>query len=146
MKVYIGDVNWADEGDVFFFSVEYEENLKAMKSLIEIISELDLSLSADMYWGTNEYFNFNTEDLLAFIDRAEDISEEELVVFDKFGVSGFDIYRGISDSIRDSIWDSEWDITQEDLDRIKPLYIELYGQESWDSMQQWFEERKKYDN
>lgn len=51
MKVYIGDVNWADEGDVFFFSVEYEENLKAMKSLIEIISELDLSLSADMYWG-----------------------------------------------------------------------------------------------
>ena len=106
MKVYIGDVDWADEGDVFFFSVEYEENLKAMKSLIEIISELDLSLSADMYWGTNEYFNFNTEDLLAFIDGAKDISEEELAIFDKFGVSGFDIYGGISDSIRDSIWDS----------------------------------------
>lgn len=146
MKVYVGDVDWADEGDVFFFSVECEENLKAMKSLIEIISELDLSLSADMYWGTNEYFDFNTDDLLAFIDGAKDISEEELAVFDKFGVSGFDIYRGISDSICDSIWDSECDITQEDLDRIKPLYIELYGQESWDSMQQWFESRREHDD
>lgn len=96
--------------------------------------------------GTNEYFDFNTGDLLAFIDGAKDISEEELAIFDKFRVSGFDIYGGISNSIRDSIWDSECDITQEDLDRIKPLYIELYGQESWDSMQQWFEERKKYDN
>ena len=38
MKVYIGNVDWADEGDIFFFSVESEENLEAMKSLINILN------------------------------------------------------------------------------------------------------------
>lgn len=36
MKAYIGNVDWADEGDVFFFSVESEENLKDQKSWEDI--------------------------------------------------------------------------------------------------------------
>lgn len=51
MKVYIGNVDWADEGDIFFFSVESEENLEAMKSLINILVELDLFYPSEMYWG-----------------------------------------------------------------------------------------------
>ena len=67
MKAYIGNVNWADEGNVFFFSVESEENLKAMKDLIDILVELDLFYSSEMYWGTNEFFDFDKNDLLRFI-------------------------------------------------------------------------------
>lgn len=51
MKAYIGNVDWADEGDVFFFSVESEENLKAMKNLIETLVKLDLFFPIEIYWG-----------------------------------------------------------------------------------------------
>ena len=64
MKVYIGNVDWADEGDIFFFSVESEENLEVMKSLINILVELDLFYSSEMYWGTNESFDFGADDHL----------------------------------------------------------------------------------
>lgn len=92
MKVYIGNVDWADEGDIFFFSVESEENLKAMKDLIDILVELDLFYSSEMYWGTNEYFDFGADDFLEFINEARDISKEELATLNKFKISGFDIY------------------------------------------------------
>lgn len=140
MKAYIGNVDWADEGDVFFFSVESEENLKAMKDLIDILVELDLFCPSDMYWGTNQYFYFEADDLLEFINEAEDISEEELAIFNKFKISGFDIFERISDKLHDLIWDLVYDISQEDLDRIKPLYIKLYDQKGWEDIQ------KEYDN
>ena len=46
-----------------------------------------------MYWGSNEYFNFEADDLLGFINEAEDISEEELAVFNKFKISGFEAIK-----------------------------------------------------
>lgn len=146
MKAYIGNIDWADEGDVFFFSVESEENLEAMKNLIEILVELDLFYSSEMYWGTNEFFNFEADDFLEFINEAEDISEEELAVFDKFKISGFDIFGRMSDKLHDLIWDLDYDISQEDLDRIKPLYIKLYDQMGWDGIQKWFDNKKEHDD
>lgn len=140
MKAYIGNVDWADEGDVFFFSIESEENLEAMKDLIDILIELDLFCPSDMYWGTNQYFYFEADDLLEFINEAEDISEEELAIFNKFKISGFDIFERISDKLHDLIWDLVYDISQEDLDRIKPLYIKLYDQKGWEDIQ------KEYDD
>lgn len=140
MKAYIGNVDWADEGDVFFFSIESEENLEAMKDLIDILIELDLFCPSDMYWGTNQYFYFEADDLLEFINEAEDISEEELAIFNKFKISGFDIFERISDKLYDLIWDLVYDISQEDLDRIKPLYIKLYDQKGWEDIQ------KEYDD
>lgn len=87
MKAYIGNIDWADEGDVFFFSVEEEDRLQALKKLLQTVIELEIAPSTvEMYWGTNEFFRFDSEKLLRFIEQAEDISEEELKVFDKFGV------------------------------------------------------------
>lgn len=140
MKAYIGNVDWADEGDIFFFSVESEENLEAMKSLIEILVELDLFYPLEMYWRTNEYFNFEADDLLEFINEAEDISEEELATFNKFRIYGFDIFEKMSYELYDLIWGLDYDISQEGLDRIKPLCIKLYGQKSWKHIQKRFDE------
>ncbi len=36
MKAYIDNVDWADEGNVFFYSIESEENLQLMKKLIKV--------------------------------------------------------------------------------------------------------------
>lgn len=146
MKVYIGNVEWADEGGIFFFSVESEENLEAMKSLINILVELDLFYPSEMYWGTNEFFDFDANDLLEFINKAKDISEEELAIFNKFKISGLDIFERMSDKLHDLIWDLDYDISQEDLDRIKPLYIKLYDQKSWEDIQKWFDNKREYDD
>ena len=130
MKAYINNVDWADEGNVFFFSVESEENLQLMKELIKVYKELDLfDEGIEMYWGTNEFFDFDAEDFLKFIEGAEDISEEELAVFEKFNVYGFDIYERILDELQGLIYYWEYpgryvvpdNLTQEGLDKIKPL-------------------------
>lgn len=137
MKVYIGNVDWADEGDIFFFSVESERTLELMKELIEILSEFDLlPFEVEMYWGTNEQFYFDKDDLLNFIDEAEDITNDELEVLRKFGISGFNIYDRIIDLIYDRInpWDRIPEISEECLAKIKPLFIELFGQRSWDKL------------
>lgn len=137
MKAYIGNVDWADEGDIFFFSVESERTLELIKELIEILSELDLlPLEVEMYWGTNEQFYFDKDDLLNFIDEAEDITNDELEVLRKFGISGFNIYDRIIDLIYDCInpRDKIPEISEEGLAKIKPLFVELFGQRSWDKL------------
>lgn len=143
MKAYIGNVDWADEGDVFFFSVESEENLKTMRGFIETLVDLDLVYPIEMYWGTNESFEFDANDFFHFIDTAKDISDEELAVFNKFKVSGFDIYKVMLENLPGFI--HQWDypgwafpnnLNEEGLNRIKPFYIKLYGQEEWNELQQ----------
>ena len=122
-----------------------------MKELIKVLEELDLFYEdIEMYWGTNEFFDFDAEDFLRFIEDAEDISEEELAVLEKFKISGFDIYGRILDELQGLIYYWEYPgryvvpdyLTQEDLDKIQPLYIKLYGQESWDKVQQCFNNQK----
>lgn len=148
MKVYTGNLNWADEGDIFFFSVKSEGNLKAMKRLIEALIELDLPYYTEIYLGVNKYFEFDLEDFLSFINEAKDISEKELAVLKKFKVSGFDIYRNMLNKLSTFIYDYEYGkyetsdkLTQERLDKIKPLYLKLYKQKEWDKIQQCFNER-----
>lgn len=150
MKAYIASRDWSDEGDVFFFSVESEERLQAMKELINIYSELELISSQEMYWGTNEWFDFGPGDFIDFVDNAKDISEEELAVFKKFSVSGFNIYERILDIL---VSPFEWNwktrsyvipdyLTQEDLDRIKPAYLKLFDPRDWENVQKSFDEDK----
>ena len=52
----------------------------------------------------------------------------------------------MSDKLHDLIWDLDYDISQEDLDRIKPLYIKLYDQKSWEDIQKWFDNKREYDD
>lgn len=141
MKAYIGNVDWADEGNVFFFSIEDEERLQTMKELLKVLRDTDLiPQEVEMYWGTNEFFQFDTDDLIKFIDTAEDISEEELEVFNKFGVYGFDIYDRILTFIyEDSApWGDILEIGKEELSKIEPLFIKLFGQKSWDDIKETF--------
>lgn len=153
MKAYINSRDWADEGDVFFFSVESEENLKALRELIDIYWDLGmLDDGTEMYWGTNEWFDFNADDYREFIDDAVDITDEELAVFDKFGVSGFDIYDRISYDLKDRLLDYNYTeqryiipehLNQEDLDRIRPAFVKLFSQETWNKVQEAFNESRE---
>lgn len=140
MKAYIGNIDWADEGDVFFFSVEEEDRLQALKEILKIITKLKIAPpTVEMYWGTNEFFSFSTEKLLRFIEQAEDISDEELKVFDKFGVFGFDIYQNMINLIFEEWLNPRYDtleLSKEDLDKIEPHYIILYGQGQWDELKE----------
>lgn len=143
MKAYIGNLDWADEGDVFFCSIESEERLKKLRDLIDLYVELDLlPPSTEMYWGTNEFFEFTPKDLKQFIDDAEDISAEECAVLNKFHVKGFDIYERIEEELSDGCLISfkgiNENMTEDKMKKIKNLYIELFSEEYWKDIEKAF--------
>ena len=37
MKIYIGNIDWADEGDVFFYSIISEEHFNSLYNLFNIV-------------------------------------------------------------------------------------------------------------
>ena len=147
MKAYIGNLDWADEGDVFFCSVESEERLKKLKDLLDLYVELDLlPPSTEMYWGTNEFFEFTPEDLKKFIDDAEDISAEECAVLEKLNVSGFDIYERIEDELSYGCLVSykgiNENMTEDGMKKIKNPYIELFSERDWKDIEEDFNESR----
>lgn len=141
MKAYIGNVDWADEGDIFFFSVENEEKLQTMKELLEIYIKLNLfHEEVEIYWGTNEWFCFSGEDLLDFINKSKDISDKELEVFRKFKVKGLDIYYEILYVLKSHTLPTWYyyehksdfpNISKEEISKIEPLFVELFGKKAW---------------
>ena len=143
MRAYIGNLDWADEGDVFFCSTESEERLKKFRDLIDLYVELDLlPPSTEMYWGTNEFFNFTPEDLKQFIDDAKDISAEECAVLEKFDVSGFDIYDRIEDELSYGCLVSyegiNKNMTKDKMKKIRNPYIELFSEKKWKDIEKAF--------
>ena len=143
MKAYIGNLDWADEGDVFFCSVESEERLKKLKDLLDLYVELDLlPPSTEMYWGTNECFEFTPEDLKQFIDDAKDISAEEYAVLEKFDVSGFDIYDRIEDELSYGCLVSyegiNKNMTKDKIKKIRNPYLELFSKKDWKDIEKAF--------
>lgn len=134
MKAFIGSIDWADEGDVFFFSVMSDSRLEGLKELINVFTELDrLGGKVEMYWGTNEWFNFDWSDLESFIEEAIDLSEEELAVFKKFHIRGFDIYDRIMDQL---YWIAETsDLDEEELAQMKPAFLKVFTEKDWDTIQ-----------
>lgn len=143
MKIYIDNIDWADEGDVFFCSIESEERLKKLRDLIDLYVELDLLPSSiEMYWGTNEFFDFTPEELKQFIDNAKNISEEECAVLNKFNVRGFDIYDRIEDELSYGCLISykgiNENMTEEGMIKIRNPYIELFSEENWKDVEEAF--------
>ena len=148
MKAYIGNLDWADEGDVFFCSIESEERLKKLRDLIDLYVELNLLPSSiEMYWGTNECFDFTPEDLKQFIDDAKDISAEECAVLDKFDVSGFDIYDRIEDKLSYGCLVSyegiNKNMTKDKMKKIRNPYIELFSEKNWKDIERDFNGSRK---
>ena len=145
MKIYARNIDWTDEGNAFFCSVESNERLKKLRDLLDLYVELNLLPSrVEMYWGTNEFFYFTPEELKQFIDDAIDISEEELAVLNKFGIAGFDIYERIEDELSDGCLISykgiNKNMTEEGMIKIKNLYIELFSEECWKDIEKRFNE------
>lgn len=143
MKAYIGNLDWADEGDVFFCSIESGERLKKLRDLIDLYVELDLlPPSTEMYWGTNEFFEFTPEDLKQFIDDAKDISAEECAVLEKLNVSGFDIYERIEDELSyECLLSYEGineNMTEDKIKKIRNPYLELFSKKDWKDIEKAF--------
>ena len=143
MKVYISNLDWSDEGNAFFCSIASEERLKKLSDLIDLYVELNLlPPSIEMYWGTNEFFDFTPEDLKQFIDDAKDISTEECAVLKKFNVSGFDIYGRIEDELSYCCLVSykgiNKNMTEDSMKKIKNPYIELFSEENWEYIEKAF--------
>ena len=143
MKAYIGNLDWADEGDVFFCSIESEERLKKLRDLIDLYVELDLlPPSTEVYWGTNEFFEFTPEDFKQFIDDAEDISAEECAVLNKFHVKGFDIYGRIEDELSYGCLLSykgiNENMTEDKMKKIRNPYLELFSKKDWKDIEKAF--------
>lgn len=143
MKIFISNEDWADEGDVFFCSIESEERLKKLRDLIDLYVELNLLPSSiEMYWGTNEFFDFTPEDFKQFIDSAKDISEEEYAVLKKFNISGFDIYDMIEDELSYcclvSCGETKENVTEDNMKKIRNPYIELFSKKKWKDIEKAF--------
>ena len=148
MRAYIGNLDWADEGDIFFCSIESEERLKKLRDLIDLYVELNLLPSSiEMYWGTNEFFDFTPEDFKQFIDDAKDISAEECAVLEKFDVSGFDIYDRIEDELSYRCLVSyegiNENMTKDKMKKIRNPYIELFSEENWEDIKRDFNGSRK---
>ena len=62
MKAYIGNVDWADEGDVFFFSVESEDYMFAYP-----INRWSLAYPTEDSKWTNRFQMFATKNMWNFI-------------------------------------------------------------------------------
>lgn len=65
--------NYADEFDVYFHSVMSESELKEAKSLIRKVDWVE----EEFYFGTNEYIEVNSVDLLKVLDSAVEITPEQ---------------------------------------------------------------------
>ena len=147
MKVYIDNMDWADEGNIFFCSIESEERLKKLRDLIDLYVELNLLPSSiEMYWGTNEFFDFTPEDFKQFIDDAKDISAEECAILEKFNVRGFDIYDRIEDELSYGCLRSykgiNENMTEDKMKKIRNPYIELFSEENWEYIEKVFNESR----
>lgn len=145
MKAYIGMIDWADEGNVFCYSVYEEEAFDCMYKLFKVLVDLEaLPEIWEPYWGTNENFCFSIDEIEEFFKDVKDISEDEFEVLENLGVDGYDIFGMLEDHLRDiispynyhihkSVFNKE--LTKADLEIIKPLYIGLLSEEAWNNIE-----------
>ena len=145
MKAYIGMEDWADEGNVFCYSVYEEEAFDCMYKLFKVLVDLEaLPEIWEPYWGTNENFCFSIDEIEEFFKDVKDISEDEFEVLENLGVDGYDIFGMLGDHLRDiispynyhihkSVFNKE--LTKADLEIIKPLYIGLFSEDAWNNIE-----------
>ena len=145
MKAYIGMIDWADEGNVFCYSVYEEEAFDCMYKLFKVLVDLEaLPEIWEPYWGTNENFCFSIDEIEEFFKDVKDISEDEFEVLENLGVDGYDIFGMLEDHLRDiispynyhihkSVFNKE--LTKADLEIIKPLYIGLFSEDAWNNIE-----------
>lgn len=145
MKAYIGMIDWADEGNVFCYSVYEEEAFDCMYKLFKVLVDLEaLPEICEPYWGTNQSFYFYNYEIEELLNEYKYIDDTEFNVLEKLGVDGYDIYGMISDHLMNAVSIYDYDthkyifnkkLTKADLEIIKPLYIGLFSEEAWNSIE-----------
>lgn len=97
MKYYLVryNGNWADEFDVYFHQVMSEGELKEAK---DTIAATDWNCE-EFYFGTNEALDFSTSELMSFLNRAEEITEEQFKVLEELDLLSISFGDGLN-------WDS----------------------------------------
>ena len=92
--------DWADEFEYPIFSVTTKEEIEI---LIDQLKENPFSCGEhEFYFGTNEYFEFSSENIIALLKEAKEISDEELSVLKRFmpPYLGLDIVSRLIDTIK----------------------------------------------
>jgi hypothetical protein len=104
MKYYLVKYNgnYADEFDVYFHQVMSEDELKELK---ECIGKTNWEYE-EFYFGTNEWIDVNTTDLLKQLDNVIYINDEEYEVLEKLGLLKVSFGDGLN-------WDTFLEYTNE---------------------------------
>lgn len=93
LVVYNG--NYADEFDVYFHQVMSEEELTRAKDLI---SKINWDYE-EFYFGTNEWIEVNSLELLEDLSNAKEITEDQYKVLSDLGLLSISFGDGLN-------WDS----------------------------------------
>lgn len=107
MKYYLVryNGNWVDEFDVYFHQVMSEDELKEAE---DTITATDWDRE-EFYFGTNEAIDFSTYELINFLNRAEEITEEQFKVLEELDLLSVSFGDGLN-------WDSILEYANEQLD------------------------------
>lgn len=101
MKYYLVKYNgnYADEFDVYFHQVMSEEELRITK---QAIGRTNWECE-DFYFGTNEWIDVSTEDLLKWLQLAQEITPEQFKVLEDLELTSVNFGDGLN-------WDSIMEI------------------------------------
>ena len=103
-------VNWADEMDVYGFTIMDEEQYK---STLKYVKEQDKDWSLNIYLGTNEDTEISKKEVLDMLKDAERISEKDAeFIMDKVGQCEHNIFEDIMEP--DEEYDDEFAEEEDD--------------------------------
>ena len=94
MKKYLVQYNgnYADEFDVYFHSVMTEEQLEEAKGLIQKIGWNE----EKFYFGTNEYIDVSSSELLRNLNKAKEITDEQFRILEDLDISHISFGDGLN--------------------------------------------------
>lgn len=96
------DGNYADEFDVYFHLVMSEQELEEAKGLIQKVGWRE----EEFYFGTNEYIDVSSRELLEALNHAVEITPEQHQVLIDLGVNRISFGDGLNwDGIVDCAYD-----------------------------------------
>ena len=94
MKKYLVQYNgnYADEFNVYFHSIMTEEQLEEAKGLIQKIGWNE----EEFYFGTNEYIDVSSSELLRNLNEAKEITDEQLKTIQDLGIDTISFGDGLN--------------------------------------------------
>jgi hypothetical protein len=122
MKNYIisTSVDYADE---FYYPVISVFSEEIRNILIVHKSYLTDDMFEELYFGTNEFVTFKVSEIIEYIDKAQEISQEEIEVLTKYKMLDYNrinIIEEVLESLYDRVGEENPDL-QKRLERLEVL-------------------------